>query len=159
MPTRRRGTIKKNVRLTEEGIAAIQQWADDNGVSFSAALESLARSGLGQQHDEAFAPVLISVLNRTMQQNYKSIVRIIIAVLVEALSARLMAGASTRHVVQLHEQLATGKIVPYEQKDRYQAIKTAVNSQAFVTLKSRHIQRLINELGLVYADDTSTPKS
>lgn len=61
------GTSRKSVWLTDEARAAIQAWADLNQTSFSAAIETLARLGLGERVDKAIAPMLTSVIRRTLR--------------------------------------------------------------------------------------------
>jgi hypothetical protein len=51
-------TRPKHVSLTDQGRAAVQAWADREGVSFSAAIETLARVGLRQDPRDAWAPAL-----------------------------------------------------------------------------------------------------
>src|SRR6266540_4215129 len=60
----------KTVWLTDEGRAQVQAWAEAQGVSFSAAIETLARVGLGQAPAEAFAPALVSTVRREIQQQF-----------------------------------------------------------------------------------------
>jgi hypothetical protein len=51
-------TERKQVCLTPEGRGLIQRWADQEGVSFSAAIETLARVGLQQDPRDAWGPAL-----------------------------------------------------------------------------------------------------
>jgi hypothetical protein len=51
-------TRPKHVSLTDEGRAAVQEWADREGVTFSAAIETLARLGLQQDPRDAWGPAL-----------------------------------------------------------------------------------------------------
>lgn len=51
-------TERKQVCLTPEGRGLIQRWAQQEGVSFSAAIETLARVGLQQDPRDAWAPAL-----------------------------------------------------------------------------------------------------
>ena len=67
-PHRRRSTIRICIRLTDDGRDAGRTWAEARGISFSAALESLARLGLGQATDEALAPALVSVVRVEVQR-------------------------------------------------------------------------------------------
>jgi len=49
MTVRRRvNTSRKSIRLTDDGRAKIQAWADEQGVSFSAAIERFSRLGMGE---------------------------------------------------------------------------------------------------------------
>jgi hypothetical protein len=51
-------TRPKHVCLTDATRAAVQAWADREGVTFSAALETLARLGLQQDPRDAWGPAL-----------------------------------------------------------------------------------------------------
>jgi hypothetical protein len=51
-------TERKQVCLTPEGRDLIQRWAQQEGISFSAAIETLARVGLRQDPRDAWAPAL-----------------------------------------------------------------------------------------------------
>ena len=61
---RRRGTIEKKIRLTSEGLDAVGQWANQNNVSFSAAIETLARLGLEEPAATALTPALADTIRR-----------------------------------------------------------------------------------------------
>jgi hypothetical protein len=56
-PAPARGAAK-HVYLSDEGRAAIQAWADREGVTFSAAIETLARLGLQEDPRDAWSPAL-----------------------------------------------------------------------------------------------------
>ena len=51
-------TEPKRVYLTPEARAAIQAWADHEGVTFSAGIETLARLGLREDPRDAWGPAL-----------------------------------------------------------------------------------------------------
>jgi hypothetical protein len=51
-------TRAKHVCLTDDARAAVQAWADREAVSFSAAIETLARLGLQQDPRDAWGPAL-----------------------------------------------------------------------------------------------------
>lgn len=94
MTARRRFTKRICVRLTEDGREAIHEWAEVSGVSFSAALESLARLGLGQSIDEALAPALVSVVRREVQRQMHRLASLLASNAIEAgVSARLSGAA------------------------------------------------------------------
>jgi len=96
MPQRRQHTTRKHIRLTRNGQEAIQSWADARGISFSAALESLARIGLGQPIDEALAPALVSIVRVEIQRQMHRLASLLAANAIEAgISARL-SGAALR---------------------------------------------------------------
>lgn len=94
MVSRRQHTTRKHIRLTSEGQAAVQAWADQRGVSFSAALESLARLGLGKSSDEALAPALVSVVRHEVQRQMHRLASLLASNAIEAgVSARLSGAA------------------------------------------------------------------
>ncbi len=96
MVGRRQHTARKHVRLTHEGQAAVQAWADRRGISFSAALESLARLGLGQATEDALAPALVSVVRVEVQRQIHRLASLLASNAIEAgVSARL-SGAALR---------------------------------------------------------------
>src|SRR6476646_9013785 len=96
MPHRRRSTIRICIRLTDDGRDAVRTWAEARGISFSAALESLARLGLGQSTDEALAPALVSVVRVEVQRQMHRLASLLAANAIEAgISARL-SGAALR---------------------------------------------------------------
>ncbi len=57
---RRRGMERKTVRLTPEFRERVQAWADEQGVGFSSALETLALLGIGDAPRLAVMPAVIS---------------------------------------------------------------------------------------------------
>lgn len=94
MVPRRQHTTRKHIRLTHEGQAAVQDWADQRGISFSAALETLARLGLGQATDEAIAPALVSVVRHEVQRQMHRLASLLASNAIEAgVSARLSGAA------------------------------------------------------------------
>jgi hypothetical protein len=94
MVPRRQHTSRKHIRLTHEGQTAVQAWADQRGISFSAALESLARLRLGQSTDEALAPALVSVVRHEVQRQMHRLASLLASNAIEAgVSARLSGAA------------------------------------------------------------------
>ena len=77
-------TARKSVWLTEEACGAVQAWAEKHGTSFSAALETLARVGLGQGPQQAIAPALVSLLRREVQQQFHRVASLYAATAIEA---------------------------------------------------------------------------
>lgn len=96
MPTRRRETVKKNVRLTAKGIEDIQAWADQNGLSFSAALETLANLGLGKDVNNAMLPAVLSLTKSVIRSEYDRLIRLVLYGIVESGFSARMASASLR---------------------------------------------------------------
>ncbi len=96
MTTRRRTkqvAHPKKVYLTDEGAALIDQWARQHDVSFSAAIESLARAGLGLTTTEAFAPVMISTIRRAVDGGSDRLARMLAYAVVEAGMAQRLTAA------------------------------------------------------------------
>jgi hypothetical protein len=60
-PASARGAAK-HVYLSDQARAGVQAWADREGVSFSAALDTLARLALGEDPRDAWSPVLTAKL-------------------------------------------------------------------------------------------------
>ena len=70
LPKRRaEATLRKQVRLTGETIERIHAWRTTQGgnCSFSAAIEALARIGLGDDPSTAFMSVMVSVMRRQFE--------------------------------------------------------------------------------------------
>jgi len=129
---RRKDTIKKNIRLTEKGRNEIQAWADDHGVSFSAAIESLANIGMGKPLDEALAPVILSLIRRTIHSEYDRLIRLVIYGIVESGYAARMASAAVRQQVK--------------DLDTFNKIRTLARTDARKNLTRNKIGDLMREL-------------
>ena len=114
-------TARKQIWLSDEGRQAIQAWADTNHVSFSAAIETLARLGLGQAPEEALAPALVSTLRREIQQQFHRYASLLAALALES-------GVTTR--------LAGAALVALRPK-QYEAIKRAARIDAVQALRRR----------------------
>jgi hypothetical protein len=108
-------TARKTVWLTEEA----------HGTSFSAALETLARVGLGQSPQEAIAPVLVSTVRRETQQQMHRLAALYAATAIEAGVASRPSGAALR------------TLRPQE----YEKIKQAARLDAVQTLRQRKALR------------------
>lgn len=96
--SRRTNTAPKRIWLTDETRQAVQQWADQNGVSFSAALETLTRLGLGQSPAEALGPVLVSTVRTEIQRQMHRLASLLAAGALEAGVASRLAGASLKQL-------------------------------------------------------------
>ena len=96
---RRRGTIEKKIRLTSEGLDAIGQWADHNNVSFSAAIETLARIGLGEPAATALTPALANVIQRELGDVKNQLATLVLYTGKESGVATRLAGAAL-HILQ-----------------------------------------------------------
>jgi hypothetical protein len=89
-------TARKCVWLTDETRAAVQAWADRTETSFSAALETLARVGLGEAPERAVAPALVSTVRREIQQQMHRLASLYAATAIEAGVASRLSGAALR---------------------------------------------------------------
>jgi hypothetical protein len=139
MVPRRQHTTRKHIRLTHEGQAAVQAWADQRGISFSAAVETLARVGLGQSIDEAIAPALVSVVRHEVQRQMHRLASLMAANAIEAgVNARL-SGAILRGL---------------RPKD-YEAIKRAARLDTVHSLRRRNALKEISEPEDAHGDSES----
>lgn len=93
LPKRRsEPTIRKQIRLTEDTIQRIHQWrrTDAGNCSFSAAIEALARIGLGDDPSTAFMSVMVSVMRREFETLSNRLARLASHAAVESgISSRL----------------------------------------------------------------------
>jgi hypothetical protein len=96
MSHRRAHTTRKSIRLTHQSRAAIQSWADAQGISFSAAIDSLAQIGLGTAPSEALAPALVSVVRTEVQRQTHRLASLLAASAIDAGMATRLAGALLR---------------------------------------------------------------
>lgn len=96
---RRQGTVEKKIRLTPDAVAAIEQWADQNNASFSAAIETLARLGLGEPAATALTPTLASSIRRELLNAQERLAGLIAYAGKESGVAARLAGAAL-HVLQ-----------------------------------------------------------
>jgi len=118
-------TARKCVWLTEGARAAVQAWAQEHGTSFSAALETLARVGLGQPPQGAIAPALVSVLRREVQQQFHRVAALYAATAIEAGVASRLSGAALRTL----------------RPEEYEKIKQTARLDAVPTLRRRNALR------------------
>jgi hypothetical protein len=116
-------TAPKYIWLTDAGRQAIQAWADRQGVSFSAAIETLARLGLQQAPEEALAPALVSVVRREIAQQLHRLASLTAASALDAGIAARMASAALKQ----------------QRPDEYEAIKQAARLDAVAALRRRKV--------------------
>ncbi|HEX5501892.1 MAG TPA: hypothetical protein VFW96_04685, partial [Thermomicrobiales bacterium] len=83
-PCSRAPTVRKTVWMTEEAIACVQAWADAQGITFSAAVEALARLGMRQAPAEAVAPALVSAVRQEIRGQARRIAGLLAASAIEA---------------------------------------------------------------------------
>lgn len=81
---RRRGTIEKKIRLTSDGLDAVGRWADQNNVSFSAAIETLVRLGLGEPAATALTPALTRAIQPTLASDHARLAALIAYTVIES---------------------------------------------------------------------------
>jgi len=92
MTVRRRvNTTRKSIRLTDDGRARVQAWADEQGVSFSAAIESMALIGLGEDISIAFAPLMVSAVRFEIQRQMNRLATIAARGAIESGAAAILA--------------------------------------------------------------------
>jgi hypothetical protein len=118
---RRQHTAPKRVWLTHETRAAVQEWADVQGVSFSSALDTLARIGLGQAPGQAVAPMVVSAVRTEMQRQTHRLAALLAATALESGVTARLAGATLRTL----------------RPDQYEAIKRAARLDAVQALRRR----------------------
>lgn len=129
--SRREGTIRKNVRLTPEALARVQRWAEENRVSFSAALESLALIGLGEAPQVAVMPAVIAAMRAEVQRQAHRLAALTAAAAVEsAVTMRLVSN------LILERERAKGAD-PEEGRARYLAIRNRARLQAVDAVRKR----------------------
>lgn len=106
---RRRGTERKQVRLTPGTRERVEAWAEENRVSFSSAIETLALLGLKEDPHVAMLPVVISAMRDEVQRQSHRISALLAAAAVESGVAARMAGAvvSERYGREKYEQART----------------------------------------------------
>jgi hypothetical protein len=89
-------TRAKHVYLTEDARAAVQGWADREGVTFSAAIETLARLGLQQDPREAWGPALAAKVVGAVRADLGRYRALLAAAALDAGITLRMASAATR---------------------------------------------------------------
>jgi hypothetical protein len=97
---RRVGTKQKAVWLTEESQAAVQQWADENQTTFSAAIETLARLGLGEAPATAMMPILLATVRSSVATQFERLAKLLSAAAIDSGVAARLAGATARLMIQ-----------------------------------------------------------
>lgn len=127
---RRQHTRAKHVRLTDETLEAVQAYADAQGVSFSSALETLARIGLGQAPSLAVAPMVVSAVRTEVQRQTHRLAALIAAAALESGVTARLAGATLRTL----------------RPNEYEEIKRAARLDAVQALRRREgLAEVIND--------------
>jgi hypothetical protein len=94
-PVPARGAAK-HIYLSDEGRAAVQAWADREGVSFSAAIETLARLGLQQDPRDAWSPALTAKIIGAVRADLGRYRGLLAATALDAAVAMRMASAAAK---------------------------------------------------------------
>ena len=126
---RRPGTERKQVRLTPEFRERVQAWADEQGVSFSSALETLARLGLGDAPQLAVMPMVISAMRDEVQRQANRLAALSVTAAVES-------AVTTRLVSNLILERERGRD-PEAGRERYEAIRNRARLQAVQAVRKR----------------------
>jgi hypothetical protein len=136
-PAPARGAAK-HVYLSEEARAGVQAWADREGVSFSAALDTLARLALGEDPRDAWSPVLTAKLLGAVRAELGHHRALLAATALDAGVAARMAAAAAKTL---------------RPKD-YPRMKRLARLEAVAALRRRDA---LAELGLPTADGAPAP--
>lgn len=91
--TRRRGTERKQIRLTADSRQKVEAWAEANNVSFSAAIESLALIGLQDDLATSLTPLILSIVSRTVNQGMNRFAKLCAFAAIEAGTASQLSSA------------------------------------------------------------------
>ena len=70
-------TEKKTITLPNEGIEAVQNYAKEQGLYFSVALESLALMSLGRSTAETLPRLVANLLERTINRQFNRFARLL----------------------------------------------------------------------------------
>src|ERR687894_654622 len=89
-------TRAKHVCLTDDARAAVQAWADQEGISFSAAIETLARVGLQQDPRDAWGPALAAKVVGAVRADLGRYRALLAATALDAGITLRMAAATTK---------------------------------------------------------------
>ena len=89
-------TRAKHVCLTDDARAAVQAWADREGVSVSAAIETLARLGLQQDPRDAWGPALAAKVVGAVRADLGRYRALLAATALDAGITLRVASAATR---------------------------------------------------------------
>ena len=120
---RRKSTSRKSIRLTDDGRAKIQAWADEQGVSFSAAIESLCLLGMGEPAAVAFAPLMVSAVRFEIQRQMNRLATIAARGAIESgaaavLANDVLAAVRPRSTEEKKAQLARARGLGYKRLRR-----------------------------------------
>jgi hypothetical protein len=91
-------TRRTQVWLSEDGHALVRVWATEQGLSFSAGLEALARLGLRQAPAHALGPAVGRAAARTVRAEVGALRALVAATALDAAQTRRLATAILRHL-------------------------------------------------------------
>jgi len=100
LPTRRRATVRKSIRLTPKTCEAVEAWCARNQVSFSAGLETLALTGLQEPAAEAMIPAVVSSVRLALLHQFNRIAKLWAFAALESGIASREAGVLLRLVIR-----------------------------------------------------------
>jgi hypothetical protein len=89
-------TERKQVCLTPEGRDLILRWAQQEGISFSAAIETLARVGLQQDPRDAWGPALAAKVIGAVRADLRRYRALLAATALDAGTTLRVASAATK---------------------------------------------------------------
>jgi hypothetical protein len=158
--TRYGRTNKKMISLTDEGRAQLQQYADVHGMTFSAAIETLALMGMEADLAKLLVPLLRDVVNKAIQRNFNRLAKLSLIGAAEAAMAHDLASLLmmqfTRSIAIMNpDDFESQMQISYEPEDLLDArirrthreiCKVARNRQQRVLKTS--LQALVEQLSL-----------
>jgi hypothetical protein len=97
---RRRDTSRKSVWLSDQARQTIQQWADENGTSFSAAIETLARLGMNEPAATAMTAMIVSTVRHAVANQMQRFSRLSATAAIQSGIAVNLSRAALRLTVQ-----------------------------------------------------------
>lgn len=96
---RRIATLRKHVHLSHEAAGRIDAWARLQGLSFSAALETLARLGLQQAPPDAYAAPLEAAVRGTVRDELGRVTALLASASLDAHAAYLVGLALAKQAL------------------------------------------------------------
>jgi hypothetical protein len=137
-------TAPKRVRLTPQAVRLIDSWRGLQGLTFSAALEALARLGLRQASPDAYCAPLEATPRGTVRGELARVM---------ALLAASALDAHATYLVALH--LAKRQLSPRQ----YTLLKQNCRLRPRDTLRRLTRKRALAELAAVPADEGPTSRT
>lgn len=153
---RRQGTVEKKIRLTPDALVAIEQWADQNNASFSAAIETLARLGLGEPAATALTPALASSIRRELLNAQERLAGLIAHAGKESGVAARLAGAAL-YVLQPEDAEALEEKARAEAGRRLNQLKTGALLESLYQERQRMLAEDAGEEDALNDEDAAGP--